>query len=72
MLQREIELMRQENERLRRATTLTYETDRTQLPSVNIKIVSKLLSEYNGAGQDFQTWDRSCNCLGNLMILWIT
>lgn len=63
LLQREIDIMRQENELLRATFTATREVGHFQRPPVNIKMVSELLNEYHGVNQDFTKWEAQLQLL---------
>lgn len=54
LLQREVDLMRQENERLKLNSPSVSEGERPKQPSMNIKIISELLGEFSGVNQDFR------------------
>ncbi|KAL6419642.1 hypothetical protein ACFW04_011305 [Cataglyphis niger] len=63
LMQREIDIMRQENELLRATPTSMHEIARSQRSSVNIKMVSELLNEYSGVDQDFTKWEAQLQLL---------
>jgi len=63
LLQREIDIIRQENERLKNASLQAHEVEQSQSPSVNIKVISELLNEYSDAGQDFIKWETQIHLL---------
>lgn len=65
LLHREIDIMRQENEILRTASPAIRDVEQSRKPPVNIKIIGELLSEYNGASQDFANWEAQLHLLKN-------
>jgi len=63
LLQREIDIIRQENERLKNASPQAREVDQSRSPSMNIKVISELLNEYSRADQDFIKWETQIHLL---------
>jgi len=55
IMQREIQLLRRENETLRESPHLSTSST-TPRPSISIKSIGELLSEYSGSGVDFARW----------------